>query len=140
MLSFIFLFQQSVYPAVNIAVTDNGSSIFNENIENEIYTRFESIQPVFDCLQLNENIPNIEGLALISLESTLPLLSDDVETKNPPMGIPSFLWGCAFGLTGMIIVYLLTDRNKMEVKKAFDGCVVSYVVGGFVYLILFMSV
>jgi hypothetical protein len=138
LLALILLFQQSVYPAVNIAETDNSSPIFNEDIENEIYTRFESIQTVFDSLQLNENSPNIEGLALISLESTLPLLSDDVETKTPPMGIPSFLWGCAFGLTGMIIVYLLTDRNKMEVKKAFDGCVVSYIVVGFLCVVFYI--
>ncbi len=60
------------------------------------------------------------------------VLSDGVVLKmwNPeedgaPFGIPSFIWGFCFGLLGVLFVYLMTDNNKEEAKKAFIGCVVS---------------
>ncbi len=46
------------------------------------------------------------------------------EDDGPPFGIPSFLWGCCFGLLGVLFVYLMTDNNKEEAQKALIGCVV----------------
>ena len=36
--------------------------------------------------------------------------------------IASFLWGCAFGWVGLLIVYLVTDNDKEQTKKALWGC------------------
>jgi hypothetical protein len=44
---------------------------------------------------------------------------------EPPLGIPSFLWGCVFWVAGVAIVYFITDEDKEETKKALFGCVVS---------------
>jgi hypothetical protein len=41
---------------------------------------------------------------------------------EPPLGIPSFLWGCLLGWVGLLIVYLITE-DKEETKKALWGCV-----------------
>ncbi|MFW5804855.1 MAG: hypothetical protein ACOCWG_06455 [bacterium] len=41
---------------------------------------------------------------------------------EPPLGIPSFLWGCVFGVVGLAIVYFVTD-DKEETKKALWGCI-----------------
>lgn len=55
--------------------------------------------------------------------------------NGPVLGIPSFLWGCVLGLAGLIIVYIVTDNNREEVKKAFTGCLVSVAVAGLLYLV-----
>jgi hypothetical protein len=59
----------------------------------------------------------IESLRLIS-ESTLP-----DNSKNPVLGIPSFLWGCGLGVVGILVVYIISDKDKVETKKALWGCV-----------------
>ena len=43
---------------------------------------------------------------------------------EPALGIPSFLWGCVFGVVGVAIVYFVSEDSD-ETKKAFLGCVVS---------------
>lgn len=42
---------------------------------------------------------------------------------EPPLGVPSFAWGCVFGVAGVAVVYFVAD-DKEETKKAFKGCVV----------------
>ena len=44
-------------------------------------------------------------------------------TKNPVLGIPSFLWGCGLGVVGMVVVYIVSDQNMDETKKALWGCI-----------------
>ncbi len=46
-----------------------------------------------------------------------------------PLGIPSFLWGCIFGIIGILLVYLATDNNMNETKKALWGCLVGTSLG-----------
>ncbi len=58
----------------------------------------------------------IESLRLVS-ESTLP-----TGEKNPVLGIPSFLWGCGLGVVGILVVYIVSDKDKVETKKALWGC------------------
>jgi|AACY02.2.fsa_nt_gi hypothetical protein len=66
--------------------------------------------------------------------SDQPILSDATQ-GDPPLGIPSFLWGCVFGVAGLAIVYFVTE-DKDETKKALWGCIASSVVG----LILWFAV
>jgi cytochrome c biogenesis protein CcdA len=44
--------------------------------------------------------------------------------SEPPLGIPSFLWGCILGVVGILLVYILTDGDKAETKKALWGMLV----------------
>jgi hypothetical protein len=44
---------------------------------------------------------------------------------DPALGIPGFWWGCVLGPVGILVVYLVTDNDGPEVKKAFYGCLVS---------------
>lgn len=46
---------------------------------------------------------------------------------EPPLGIPSFLWGCIFGIVGLAIVYFVSEDSE-ETKKALWGCVVGTLV------------
>lgn len=43
--------------------------------------------------------------------------------NNPVLGIPSFLWGCAFGVVGMAVVYIVSNQDMVETKKALWGCI-----------------
>ncbi len=54
---------------------------------------------------------------------------------EPPLGIPSFLWGCVGGWVGLVVVYVATDNDQAEVKKALWGCVASTATVGVVYVI-----
>jgi len=54
---------------------------------------------------------------------------------EPPLGIPSFLWGCVGGWVGLVVVYVATDNDKPEVKKALWGCVASSATIAVVYVL-----
>ena len=52
---------------------------------------------------------------------------------EPPLGIPSFVWGLCCGFAGIGIVYFITEDGD-ETKKALYGCVTSTVIGGVLYV------
>lgn len=54
--------------------------------------------------------------------STAPL--GMAEENEPPLGIPSFLWGCILGIIGILLVYIITDGDKDETKKALWGMLI----------------
>lgn len=58
---------------------------------------------------------------------------------EPPLGIPSFLWGCLLGWVGLLIVYLITE-DKEETKKALWGCVAATAVWIIFYVAFWGSV
>lgn len=53
---------------------------------------------------------------------------------EPPLGIPSFLWGCIFSWVGILIVYLISE-DKEETKKALYGCLVQ----GIIYIVIYVA-
>ncbi len=55
--------------------------------------------------------------------------------KNPVIGIPSFLWGCGFGVVGLAIVYFVAE-DQAETKKALWGCVVGTAIEAAAYFLL----
>ena len=66
--------------------------------------------------------------------SSAPLGADLAD--DPPLGIPSFLWGCILGVVGILLVYILTDGDKDETRKALWGMLVwvgVWVVGVVIY-------
>ncbi len=63
----------------------------------------------------------IGNLAVNGINYSMGFLAFNAE---PPLGIPSFLWGCAFGWVGLLVVYLATDKDKEQTHKALVGCAV----------------
>jgi hypothetical protein len=55
---------------------------------------------------------------------------------EPPLGIPSFLWGCGLGVVGILLVYIMTDNDKEQTKKAVWGCVTSTAVYIVIYVVI----
>ncbi len=78
---------------------------------------------------------DIEFINQIS-DSSAPM-GVDPET-GPPLGIPSFLWGCVFGVVGILIVFMITDNDKVQVKKALTGCILYGVTVAAFYVVYFL--
>jgi hypothetical protein len=110
-----------------------GSDFSNEAMEvvsfdeSEIYNAFNEISELSEVLLTSdvsaEEIADNSILSNVSMNATLPLSADDDGSIGPPLGIPSFLWGCLLSWVGILLVYLLTEENRDETKKAVWGCV-----------------
>lgn len=108
-------------------ITQSEMKAVTEFSDAEIYSAFAALTQLDQYLQANttqsyadvakENSSMLNG---VSSSSSLPL--PGAASSEKALGIPSFLWGCAFGLLGVIFVYIMTDNNKDEAKKAFYGC------------------
>jgi len=60
---------------------------------------------------------------------------------EPPLGIPSFVWGFCAGFVGLAIVYFVTE-DSTETKKALWGCIASTAlstIGYVVYAVFVLS-
>jgi hypothetical protein len=108
--------------------------------DSEIYASFADVSALDQYLSVNEGksysdvfTENSSILTGVSSTSSLPLSPAD--NGDRALGIPSFLWGCALGWVGMLIVYLVTE-NKEETKKALWGCIISTVVSVVFYVVV----
>lgn len=105
-----------------------------DNAFNDL-SRVEKIindNPASDPLDLVEK-GQIEAVTFNQFKSSFGFGSE------PPLGIPSFLWGCVFGVVGMVIVVIMTDKDKAELQKAFYGCITTYAIIGVFYLFAMMQ-
>ncbi len=93
---------------------------------NAVQAEFSQLNQLADMVKSNSDMTYsalklehgnlIESMNLVS-DSSLPS-----DTKNPVLGIPSFLWGCGLGVVGILVVYIVSDEDKVETKKALWGC------------------
>ncbi len=111
--------------------------------DSEIYAAFAEVSDLDQYLAQNENktfadVSQENGTLLngISSTTTLPMSASADELA---LGIPSFLWGCVFGIVGILVVYLMTDSNKEQTKKALYGCIVGTVVEVVIYVVVFAA-
>jgi len=96
------------------------------------------IENVFaDLNELENYVVTHQGVTLNELKAIGSSLVANVDVSGlgslgscsmlggePPLGIPSFLWGCCLGWVGILLVYIITDNDKEEVKKSLYGCLV----------------
>jgi hypothetical protein len=107
------------------------------NVDESIFSfNEETLNSVMQDLTTLENyVDQNEGVIFSDLSSAGSKLIINVESKAAPMGmeteagsplgIPAFLWGCLLGWVGILLVYILTDNDKAQAKKALTGCLVS---------------
>jgi len=127
-----------------LANSSNASASFDESVfsydEDALLTELNDLNDLDAYLETNEGTTfaelSEEGSPLIAdIESTASPMGMGGQDDGPPLGIPSFLWGCVFGIIGLVVVYIMTDENKDETKKALWGCVASTLVSGVIYMV-----
>jgi len=74
---------------------------------------------------LTYNMLKLTDGNLIETLRLLPGSSLPTGEKNPVLGIPSFLWGCGLGVVGLLVVYIVSEKDKAETKSALWGCIAS---------------
>lgn len=107
-----------------------------QNIESE----FDKLNKIENFVQNNEGTTlenlqsqNSELLANINIEADTASV---VASSDLPAGIPAFWWGCVLTILGVVLVYVLTDKDNAQTKKALLGCLVS----GGIYIIWWIVV
>ena len=91
-----------------------------------------------------------EGITYADLKAMNSELIVNVSDEAAPMGatgdndatlgIPAFWWGCVLGWVGILAVYLLTDNDKEQAKKALYGCLVQAGVFGIFYVVYILAI
>jgi len=90
---------------------------------------FEQLNKIENYVQANEGVTlediqnkNSNLLSDINLsgDAANVIAADDL-----PLGVPAFWWGCVLTILGVILVYVLTDQDKAQTKKALIGCLVT---------------
>lgn len=121
------------------AVAESQVMAFNEQAVN---AEFEKLNKLEEFVTANEGV-TIEDVQNTELTQDLKLdtnVTNAVAAGELPLGIPAFWWGCVLGLLGVLAVYLITDKDKDQTKKALYGCLawtVLWVVYYFVVLATF---
>jgi hypothetical protein len=95
---------------------------------NKIEKYVENNDVTLEELQAN-NSDLVAGIDL-NTDAAASIASADL-----PAGIPAFWWGCVLGILGVILVYVLTDKNQEQSKKALIGCLAWGVVAGLFWII-----
>ena len=148
-----FLFRSfSVFMAITLLLAQNFSAyagthpvIYDESDftydEALLLAEFEELNALDALVETNVGVTfsmlEAEGSLLVAeMDNAAAPMGMAGNQDGPPLGIPSFLWGCVFGIVGLLLVYIMTDNNKDEAKKALWGCVASSVVGGVLYMVL----
>ncbi len=95
----------------------------------------KNIDSEFEQLnKIEKFVQNNEGTTLDNLKSQNSGLLTDIKIEadtassiaagDLPAGIPAFWWGCVLSWVGLILVYVLTDKDSAQTKKALMGCLV----------------
>jgi hypothetical protein len=82
-----------------------------------------------DYLNENEGVTFSDlqnmGSSLIANFSDIAAPMGASQEGDLPLGIPAFWWGCILGWVGILLVYIFTDNDKEQTKKALNGCLIS---------------
>ena len=130
----------SLYAENERVIFDESDFNFDEAL---LQSKFESLNKLELFLGENEGVTfsdlEKKGSILVAgLDNAVAPMGAADGQDGPPLGIPSFLWGCLLGFVGLLIVYLVTD-SKSETTKALWGCVAlgaAYTVFYLVYAVI----
>ena len=119
--------------------------------ENDDVLRYDEVQIQAEFGRLNaleKHVTTHEGITLEDVKAHQAQLTEGIEletnaiasvmaaTGEMPANIPPFWWGFCLGWVGLLLVYILTDNDRDQVKKAFTGCLISTGIIVLFYVIL----
>lgn len=92
-----------------------------------------------DLAALEQYVKDNEGATLESLQAEGNALVAEMQFADatnaaynpmePPLGIPSIIWGLCLGIIGLAVVYFVTE-DRDETKKALIGCIIASLLWG----------
>jgi len=113
---------------IDTGIASIEESAFNLD-ENAMDLAFSELNELDAYLDMNEGVTYADleasGSELITNISDIAAPLGVAQDAEPPLGIPGFWWGCLLGWVGLLLVYIMTDQDKVQTKKAFTGCLVS---------------
>ncbi|MDT8401416.1 MAG: hypothetical protein RQ743_06955 [Bacteroidales bacterium] len=105
--------------------------------ENDMDMALSELNELDSYLSMNEGVSYADleasGSDLIVNISDISAPLGLAQEGEPPLGIPAFWWGCLLGWVGLLLVYIMTDQDKAQTKKAFTGCLISSIAGLVLY-------
>ncbi len=123
---------------VQINLPSVDESVFNLD-EDALNNAMQELNELENYLALNEGTSYDDlltsGSELIANVSDSSSPMGMAQEGEAPLGIPAFLWGCVLGWVGLLVVYLVTDNDKAQVKKALTGCIVSTLTTAAIYVV-----
>lgn len=116
------------------------SATFASPTEEALSYDAAAIQEDFEQLnKIEKFVSDNQGVTLEDLQAqnsnllSNVTLSEDIATFATAKDMPilgAFWWGCCLGILGIGLVYLLTDRDKAQLKSALIGCVINAILIG----------
>ena len=127
---------------ISLSGFSNYTELFSYN-EQSLEKEMQMLQEIEDYIHLNPGT-TYSQLEVCNPSMICNLASDDDPTApagsvQPPLGIPSFYWGCCFGLSGVLIVALVTE-DKEEIHKSLRGCTISAITYSVIVAIYFIII
>lgn len=128
------------------ALTSAGSSadLFKLD-EAQVKTEMQEIDELEAFFYTNGEVTlseiNTTPSLQVSLSQETLNLVGRMSSYEPPLGVPSFCWGGCLGFFGILMVYILSDQDNGESKKALYGCltqgvcVLFFYVGYYIFLL-----
>ena len=130
---------------IEVGLPSIDESVFNLD-ESALDLAMNELNELENYLANNESATYDDLLAsgsdLITNISDISAPMGMAQEGEAPLGIPAFLWGCVLGWVGILVVYMVTDNDKPQVKKALTGCLIAggvYVVFYVVYVSLIVT-
>jgi hypothetical protein len=109
--------------------------------DNHFYNEMASLTVLDEYVNQNEGITfsSIDATVFAELNLSSGIMNVMSFFGEPPLGIPSFLWGCVLGPFGILLTHLIAE-DRDETKKALIGCLVgtgSYIA---LYIVFFLVI
>lgn len=128
-----------LFASISVSLATSARDIFSIN-EELVYAEMA------DLFALEAHVTSSNAtLTDLSLTNS-PLVSNLASSNGimglasmaePPLGIPSFVWGCCLGIPGLVVVYFVAE-DKAETRKALWGCIVGNLVYTATYVIYYV--
>lgn len=130
-----------------LAIMISASTLFAGEADDFKINKAQVQDEFADLYRLEQSVVDHNFMTLSEMENN-NLLSAEFASMNmssnmmmeSALGIPGFWWGCIFGPLGILVVYLVSDNDRAEVKSAFTGCIVGTAVSAVLYLIYALAI
>lgn len=138
MKKYYFLFSLLLASAASVLASNENDALQYD--EQKIEAEFNQLN------QLEKHVATNPGTTLDEVSaSNAELIQDMVLEGNAiaavmaeaPLNIPPFWWGLCLGWVGLLVVYIVTDNDRDQVKKAFTGCLINTGIGLVLYLLIY---